>query len=100
MDATLDDLPLFRRTDPVTSRIAGREARGFRGEHHRLILEALAVSPGGASGIAQRCGLVPHQVGRRLHELALAGEIVKTGRLVESASGRPEREWAIRGSAG
>jgi hypothetical protein len=54
MDAAIDDLPLVRRTDPVTSKLAGREARGFRGEHHRLILEALAASPGGASAIAQR----------------------------------------------
>jgi len=99
MDAAIDDLPLFRRTDPVTSKLAGREARGFRGEHHRLILEALAAAPGGASAIAQRCGLVPHQVGKRLHELAKAGEIVETGRLVESASGRPEREWAIKAAS-
>jgi hypothetical protein len=40
--------------------------------------------------------LVPHQVGKRLHELAMAGLIVETGRLVESASGRQEREWMVK----
>jgi predicted ArsR family transcriptional regulator len=96
MTTDLEELPLFRRTDPVTSRIAADEAKRFRGEHHRQILEALAEAPGGASAIAARCGLVPHQVGKRLHELAKAGLIVETGRLVESASGRQEREWRVK----
>jgi tRNA U55 pseudouridine synthase TruB len=38
---------------------------------------------------------VPHQIGKRLHELAKAGQIVETGRLVTSASGRGEREWRV-----
>jgi len=93
MPTDLEDLPLFRRTDPVTSELSAADAKKFRGEHHRQILEALAAAPGGASAIASRCGLVPHQVGKRLHELAKAGLIVETGRLSVSASGRPEREW-------
>jgi predicted ArsR family transcriptional regulator len=95
MPTDLEDLPLFRRTDPVTSRLAAVDAKKFRGEHHRQILEALEAAPGGASAIAARCGLVPHQVGKRLHELAKAGLIVETGRLAESASGRRERQWQI-----
>jgi hypothetical protein len=91
MTTDLEDLPLFRRTDPVTSRIAAADAKRFRGEHHRQILEALAAAPGGASALAARCGLVP----QRLHELAKAGLIVETGRLAESASGRREREWRV-----
>lgn len=92
---SLDTLPLFRRTDPVTSKAAGTEAKQWRGEHHQAILDALAKGPAGASGIAARCGLVPHQIGKRLHELAKAGQIVETGRLVTSASGRGEREWRV-----
>jgi len=88
-----DTLPLFRRTDPVTSKAAAASVRTFQGEHHAAILEALRAAPGGASAIAERCGLVAHQVGKRLYELAKAGLIVETGRLVESASGRREREW-------
>ena len=95
MTTDLEELPLFRRTDPVTSRLAAADAKQFRGEHHRQILDALAAAPGGASAIAARCGLVPHQVGKRLHELAKAGLIVETGRLAESASGRREREWRV-----
>jgi hypothetical protein len=90
---TLDTLPLFRRTDPVTSKAAAADAKTFRGEHHAAILEALSQGPAGASGIAARCGLGPHQIGKRLHELAKCGRIAETGRIVTSASGRGEREW-------
>lgn len=90
------DLPLWRTTDPQTSKAAGRAARQFLGEHHRLILAALADGPAGASGIAERCGLLPHQVNKRIHELAKSASIEETGRVVRSASGRGEREWRLR----
>jgi len=90
---TLDTLPLFRRTDPVTSKAAAAEAKTFRGEHHQAILDALAHGPAGASGIAARCGLLAHQVNKRIHELVKCGRIAATGRVVTSASGRGEREW-------
>ena len=89
-----ESMPLFaaaRRTDPATSHAAARTAPVS--EHQRLIMDALAVGPAGASGIAERCGLLPHQVNKRLTELAKAGRIVETGRTVRSASGRGEREW-------
>jgi predicted Rossmann fold nucleotide-binding protein DprA/Smf involved in DNA uptake len=91
----LDTLPLFRRTDPVTSKAAAADAKTFRGEHHAAILEALSQGPAGASGIAARCGLGPHQIGKRLHELAKCGRISETGNIVTSASGRGEREWRV-----
>jgi len=92
---SLDTLPLFRRTDPVTSKAAAADAKTFRGEHHAAILEALSQGPAGASGIAARCGLGPHQIGKRLHELAKCGQITATGQIVTSASGRGEREWRV-----
>jgi predicted ArsR family transcriptional regulator len=88
-----DTLPLFRRTDPATSKAAAATVKTFAGEHHAAILEALSHGPAGASGIAARCGLLGHQVNKRLGELARAGKIVATGRIVASASGRGEREW-------
>jgi predicted Rossmann fold nucleotide-binding protein DprA/Smf involved in DNA uptake len=91
-----DDGPaLARAGDPVTSQSAAARVREFAGQHHRAIIEALREAPGGPSTIAQRSGLVAHQVGKRIHELEKAGLIKQTGRLVESASGRQEREWAI-----
>ena len=87
--------PAARTTDPVTSHQAARGARSFAGEHHQAILAALAHGPAGASGIAARCGLQAHQINKRLPELARAGRIVETGRVVESASGRGEREWRV-----
>ena len=86
-------LPLFRRTDPATSKAAAASVKAFAGEHHAAILEALSHGPAGASGVAARCGLSSHQVNKRLTELARAGRIVETGRLVASSSGRGEREW-------
>jgi len=90
-----DTLPLFRRTDPATSQAAAATVKAFQGEHHAAILEALSHGPAGASGIAARFGLTGHQVNKRLTELAKAGRIVATGRLVRSGSGRGEREWQI-----
>ena len=92
----MDALPLFaaaRRTDPGTSHEAAKTAPVA--EHQRLILDALAQGPAGASGIAARCRLLPHQVNKRLTELARDGRITQTGRVVSSASGRGEREWRI-----
>jgi predicted Rossmann fold nucleotide-binding protein DprA/Smf involved in DNA uptake len=91
----LDTLPLFRRTDPATSRAAAAESKAFSGEHHVAILDALRDGPAGATGIGSRCGLLPHQVNRRIHELAKSGRIEQTGRVVMSASGRGEREWRL-----
>ncbi len=91
------DLPLFaaaRRTDPGTSHEAAKTAPVA--EHQRLIMDALAQGPAGASGIAARCGLLGHQVNKRLTELARTGRIVETGRTVRSNSGRSEREWRVK----
>ena len=94
-DARVADLPLFRRTDPVTSKVAGVAAREFKGEHERRILEALAVGPGTKDEIAHRCGLTEQQVARRMHGLARGGMVEPTGTTRPSASGRPERVWRV-----
>jgi len=75
----LDDLPLFRRTDPVTSKIAGVAAREFKGDHERRILEALAAGPAHRDEIARRSGLERAAVWRRLAQLERRGLIVKDG---------------------
>ena len=88
-----ETLPLFRRTDPVTSKLAGQAAREFKGDHERRILQALAAGPGTKDEIASRCGLSEQQVARRMHGLARAGLVATTGATRPSASGRPERVW-------
>lgn len=80
---------------PETSLEALSKSRAFTGEHHRKILDALGIGQAGASGIAERCGMLAHQINKRLTELARAGKIVETGRTVQSASGRSEREWRV-----
>ena len=91
-----EGLPLFgaaRSSDPVTSHQAAAQAGGLATKHQRQILAALLEGPAGASGIAARCGLLSHQVNKRINELARDGRIVQTGRVVTSSSGRGEREW-------
>ena len=89
------DLPLFRRTDPVTSKIAGTMAREFRGDHERRILEALASGPGTKDEIASRCGLSEQQVIRRRAALLRSGLVVLTGDMRRTASGNSAEVWRL-----
>jgi predicted ArsR family transcriptional regulator len=73
------DLPLFRRTDPVTSKLAGVAAREFKGDHERRILEALAAGPAHRDEIARRSGLEQAAVWRRLAAMERRGLIEKAG---------------------
>lgn len=87
-------LPLFacaRRSDPQTSHEAARRAP-VRG-HGRKVLEALAAGPAGQTEIGRRTGLLPHQVNKRLADLAKAGAVELTGRKLE---GGTEREWQAK----
>lgn len=94
---TLDHLPLFRRTDPDTSKAAGRAAQAFLGEHERRILEALSQGDGTKDEIASRTGtLTEQQVARRMHGLHKAGLVEPTGTTRPSRSGRPERVWRAK----
>jgi hypothetical protein len=93
-----ESMPLFgaaRSSDPATSHQAAAQAGGLASKHQRQILAALLDGPAGASGIAARCALLPHQVNKRIAELARDGRIVQTGRVVASSSGRGEREWQV-----
>jgi len=73
------DLPLFRRTDPVTSKVAGTMAREFKGDHERRILEALAAGPAHRDEIARRSGLEQAAVWRRLAAMERGRVIEKCG---------------------
>ena len=91
-------LPLFaqpraRRKDPPASHAAAAKAKSFQAGHAAKILLALEHGPAGQSEIGRRAGLLPHQVNKRLGEMAKAGVIELTGLLCESSSGGKERQW-------
>lgn len=92
---TLHTLPLFRRSDPDTSKAAGERAREFLGDHERRILEALAAGPGTKDELAHRCGLSEQQVARRMAGMKRRGLVVDTGERRASASGCAERVWRL-----
>lgn len=91
--AAEDVLPLFRRSDPPTSRAAGEAAAEFLGDHERRILEALAHGAGTKDEIAARCGLSEQQVARRMHGLARRGKVSDTGITRSTATGRMATVW-------
>ena len=94
IDAAVANLPVFaqaRRADPPTSHQAARRAP-IRG-HSARVLEALRRGPAGQTEIGRRCGLLPHQVNKRLADLAKVGLVELTGRKVE---GGAEREWRAK----
>ena len=88
LERLTDTTPKVRRGSPETSHAAARRVARAQGHQHRLILEVLA-APGTAREIAARTRLLAtpanpagtlsaHAVGKRLHELAKAGYIVRT----------------------
>lgn len=91
------DLPIFNRvrcTDPVTSYQAADQIKEVAPNHFKIILEALKEhGPMGKDGIAQKTGLNPNAVARRLPELQKLDLVTTTGKTVKSLSGREEREW-------
>ncbi len=90
-----DELPLFRRDDPETSRAAGHNAPKFARGHEARILAALADGPGTKDELAERCGLTDQQVIRRMRGLEQAGLVETTGTTRLSASGRQERVYRV-----
>jgi hypothetical protein len=96
IDQAVAHLPVFaqaRRTDPPTSQQAARRAP-VRG-HAAKVLEALRAGPAGQTVLAARCGLLPHQVNKRLADLDRVGLAVPTGREVVNEGGHREREWRV-----
>ena len=89
------ELPLFRNTDPDTSRDAGAAAGEWRDQHEALILEALAIGPAGKTTIGVRTGLTDQQVIRRMADLRRKNAVKPTGARVLSRAGRREAEWRL-----
>lgn len=86
---TFEEVRRARATDPSTSKAAARAAHGLAAEHRSTILRVMRA--GGdwtASEIAERCGLTPVQVCRRLAELRADGAIRETVNTRPTPSGR------------
>ena len=92
------DVPaLARRADPSTSHTTAAMAGGVLADHEKRIIAALRLGPASKDGIALRANLSGHAVGKRLRQLEREGFIEVTGAERMSASGRPEREWRLKG---
>ena len=85
--------PRARTRDPVTSHLAAAQVT-TADSHYQAIHDALAGwGPMGKDEIAALAGLDPSQVARRLPEMRKLGLVGLTGEMVQSRSGRQEREW-------
>jgi len=85
-----------RNTDPSTSRESAKAAKSFVNGHARMALDALEqLGPSTQSEIADKCGLLPHQVNKRLSDLQEHGRICPTGRTRPGHANRQEREWMM-----
>ena len=85
--------PRARTRDPVTSHLAAAQVTTVD-SHYKAIHDALTLyGPAGKDRIAALAGLEPSQVARRLPEMRRMGLVGLTGEIVQSNSGRAEREW-------
>lgn len=97
MTATLfDGLPMFRTTDPATSREAAKRAAPNAETHRGLALRTLrAAGPGGMTDfeLAALVGIQQTSIGKRRGELVKQGLVVNAGFTRPSPSGSPATVW-------
>ena len=84
-----------RTTDPTTSHEAADAVKESTVQQHyaRIVQVLKENGPMGKDSIALCSHLDPNQVARRLPEMQRKGIVYLTGNVVESLSGRKEREW-------
>jgi CRP-like cAMP-binding protein len=72
------DLPLFRRSDPISSHEAARKLSksGKLGTHKRIIFDAIKLWPGETSAfIAEAVDIEPYTVRKRTADLRKSGMV-------------------------
>lgn len=84
---------LARATDPETSKRAAHSAREFVNDLCSVILAELRKGEGTYEELAQRTGLRPDQVWRRLSDLEKHGKAYATEVERRGSSGRCQRVW-------
>ena len=88
--------PISRATDPISSHLAAAEITdsGVRGAHMRMILDAISHHDGETvHEMSTRLPLDPHQINRRLSDLAHLGLIRKGPVRQCRVSGRVLLTW-------
>jgi hypothetical protein len=92
--ANFDDLPLFRNTDPDTSREGAKQVKPRRGSQQWVLLQAFAEAvdltdeeAGERTGLAHKPKCC---YWKRCSELRHAGLIVDTGERRDSSAGSPQ----------
>ena len=88
---------LARNQDPQTSHAAARQVNVFANTHYRAIYEALQTMKDGTFyEIAERSGLEPSSVWRRLNEMEKDGMIQPTGEERRGPTNRLCRVWKAK----
>lgn len=84
---------LARASDPGTSKAAAARVKEFGADFCSIILDELRNGSGTYEELAQRTGLRPDQVWRRLPDLEKRGLAVATGDERRGSAGRNQRVW-------
>jgi len=88
---------LVRYGDPQTSHAAARKVSAFANNHHKRIYEALTTMKDGTFyEIADRSGLEPSSVWRRLNEMEKDSLIQPTGEERRGPTNRLCRVWKAK----
>lgn len=90
---TLDIKFLARSVDPETSKQAAEGTQSFSGRFKNLIEAELKKGPGTFEDLAERTGLRPDQVWRRLSDLEKENRAFPTNETKRGSSGRQQRVW-------
>ncbi len=89
--------PLYRKSDPYTSRLSAAEMRGSArlAALHRLVLDLVQQHPGcTANELARIAGASdPRRINRRLSELEKAGHVKSAGTKVDPITNRRGLRW-------
>jgi hypothetical protein len=92
---TFHDLDLWRRSDPPTSRAAGREIRGKLAHLHRVALDLVERFPGRTGQELSALAEIgdPRTINRRLGELEKFGRLVRGEPRACEITGRAAATW-------
>tara|TARA_Y100000593_G_scaffold20067_1_gene40215 strand:+ start:3247 stop:3606 length:360 start_codon:yes stop_codon:yes gene_type:complete len=87
---------MYRRSDPVSSRMAAEETVGTGAanrQREQVLLAIEEFGPGTSAELADRSGIDRYALARRLPELAKRGLVTKGSTRVCRVSGRTAIEW-------